>query len=353
MSSVGTYLRELRQRRGVSLAEIARTTRVAPRYLESLEADAFEALPSPVFTRGFIRAYCQALDQSPDEALAAYEVRDGRTPPPATARPSAPPRTTDADPRGRGAVLVSFVLLVVLGMALFAVALVIHPRERGERASAIGPTDSQTARPPSAPAAPSMSTSASPSAPASAATTAPSPAAPGGPTARAAAPPAAAAVPPRVAAPASPPPPATPPMPGAGAPTPSPSSTPAPATSAPRPSAPPMTAVPSPAVSGPTPAAPSSAAPVLEGFSDTVSSPYRLVARTSETTWIRVRTEDGRTSEENVPAGEIREWVSNRPFIVSIGNAGGVSFELNGRALPSLGPKGLVIQRIVVPPEPR
>jgi cytoskeleton protein RodZ len=120
-----------------------------------------------------------------------------------------------------------------------------------------------------------------------------------------------------------------------------------------RPSAPPMTAVPSPAVSGPTPAAPSSAAPVLEGFSDTVSSPYRLVARTSETTWIRVRTEDGRTSEENVPAGEIREWVSNRPFIVSIGNAGGVSFELNGRALPSLGPKGLVIQRIVVPPEPR
>src|ERR687883_4664 len=87
MSSVGTYLRELRQRRGVSLEEIARTTRVAQRYLESIEADAFDALPSPVFTRGFIRAYCQALSEPPDEALAAYEQREPDAPAvPAAAR---------------------------------------------------------------------------------------------------------------------------------------------------------------------------------------------------------------------------------------------------------------------------
>src|SRR4029453_6878866 len=85
MSSVGTYLRDLRQRKGVSLEEVARTTRVAQRYLESLEADAFDALPSPVFTRGFIRAYCQALSELPDEALAAYESREiTATPSPAT-----------------------------------------------------------------------------------------------------------------------------------------------------------------------------------------------------------------------------------------------------------------------------
>jgi len=54
-----------------------------------------------------------------------------------------------------------------------------------------------------------------------------------------------------------------------------------------------------------------------------------------------------------VPPGEVREWISNRPFTLTIGNAGGVSFELNGRALPPLGPKGLVIQRIVLPPEAR
>jgi cytoskeleton protein RodZ len=84
-----------------------------------------------------------------------------------------------------------------------------------------------------------------------------------------------------------------------------------------------------------------------------VKSPYRLVARTYETTWIRVRTEDGRTSEETLPAGEIREWLSDRPFVVTIGNAGGVALELNGRTLPPLGGKGVVIQRLVLPPSPR
>lgn len=96
-----------------------------------------------------------------------------------------------------------------------------------------------------------------------------------------------------------------------------------------------------------------SPAPNLDAVVGSVASPYRLIARTNETTWIRVRTDDGRMSEENVPAGEVREWISNRPFVLTIGNAGGVSLELNGRALPPLGPKGSVIQRIVLPPESR
>jgi cytoskeleton protein RodZ len=95
------------------------------------------------------------------------------------------------------------------------------------------------------------------------------------------------------------------------------------------------------------------ATPSLEVVVGSVSSPYRLIARTSEATWIRVRTDDGRISEETVPGGEIREWVSDRPFVVTVGNAGGVSFELNGRVLPPLGARGLVIPRLVLPPEPR
>ena len=84
-----------------------------------------------------------------------------------------------------------------------------------------------------------------------------------------------------------------------------------------------------------------------------MTPPYRLVARISEPTWIRVRTEDGRASEETVAAGQVREWVSDRPFELTIGNAGGVALELNGRALPSLGSRGVVIPRLVLPPDPR
>src|SRR6266446_4695815 len=127
MASVGDYLRELRDRRGISLEEISRITRVASSYLEALESDRQSALPAPVFTRGFVRAYCQALGETPDEALALY---DGRREAPATASAPSAPRSrlvsaaahaSEAAPRNRGPVLVSFILLVVLGVALFAV----------------------------------------------------------------------------------------------------------------------------------------------------------------------------------------------------------------------------------------
>src|SRR3989442_637809 len=47
MPSVGSYLRGLRQRRGVSLDEISRSTRIPQRYLEALEGDDFAPLPAP------------------------------------------------------------------------------------------------------------------------------------------------------------------------------------------------------------------------------------------------------------------------------------------------------------------
>lgn len=300
MSSVGAYLRELRQRRGVSLEEIARITRVAQRYLAAIEADAFETLPAPVFIRGFIRAYCQALGEPPEQALAVYDGRDGRqtqTP----ARP-APARAKDSEPRARGAILVSFVLLVVLGMALFSVALLIHPRDRAERPGVDVRPEPGAAPPPEVASRPIPVTPAPAAAPR-----------------------------------------ATPPL-----------SSERSAVSAPLPAMSPVAAAPQDApIPLPASAASSSAPPPnLEGFSRE-TSPYRLVARTNELTWIRVRTDDGRVTEENVPAGEVREWVSDRPFVVTIGNAGGVSFELNGRSLPSLGAKGAVIPRLVLPPESR
>lgn len=276
MSSVGSYLRDLRTRRGVSLEEISRSTRVLTLYLEALEADELGALPAPVFTKGFVRAYCQALGVAPEEALALYEGRvaeetDTR-PGGAQARPGqasggteAGRRREAADSRSRGAVLAGFVMLVVLGVALFGVTLWLQPGREPRR-------EEQTAvHVPQPKPAPDV-----------------------------AAPPVGA-------------------LPG-----------PAPAVAAPAPAASPASAAPPPRIGG-------------------VTSPYRLVARTSERTWIRVRTEDGRTSEENVPAGETREWVSNRPFILSIGNAGGVALELNGRPVPQLGPSGAVIERLVLP----
>src|SRR3954470_17093687 len=99
MPSVGPHLRQLRDARGISLEEIARATRVNPSYLHALETEDWAELPVPVFTRGFIRAYCQALGEQPDESLTMYEGRaatplavgasSSSTPVVPTARPAA------------------------------------------------------------------------------------------------------------------------------------------------------------------------------------------------------------------------------------------------------------------------
>ena len=326
MASVGDHLRELRQGRALSLDEISRATRVASRYLEALESDRFAALPAPVFVRGFILAYCQALNEPPEETLALYDAREGvaAAPPRPVAVPVVRPPAAEAEPRSRSAVLVSFVLLVILGMALFAVALMTQParEDRGIPTMAEAPIE--------APAPPSVSAAAPP------------PASPQAPSATASAAP---STTPRVAASAT----SAAATPAAPAPSPAgavvatgstPSSAGAAAPAAATPTAEPARS-----------AVPPSWLPEVQAATGGVASPYRLVARVSEPTWIRVRTEDGRSSEETVPAGQTREWISNRPFVLTLGNAGGVTLELNGRTLPPLGASGAVISRIVLPPQ--
>lgn len=226
MESLGTYLRNLRLARGVSIEEVARGTRVGSRYLEALEGNHWSQLPAPAFTKGFIRAYCQLLGESADEAISRYTATLSEIDPPATVRPGTPPARGQA----RGVVLVSLVLLVVLGLGLFLVSL-------GSRGR---PTPELTAPRPAASSQP---------------------------------------IPPKVEA---------------------------------------MVQV-------------------------------RLVARTTEPTWVRVQMDDARVIEELLPAGAMREWISGQRFVLTIGNAGGISLELNGHPLPALGAKGAVIRQLVLP----
>jgi hypothetical protein len=83
-----------------------------------------------------------------------------------------------------------------------------------------------------------------------------------------------------------------------------------------------------------------------------VAGLQRLLIRAVEPSWIRVQTDDGRVVEELLPAGASREWATQRRFVVTIGNAGGVEVTLNGKALPALGAKGTVIKRLELPPPP-
>ncbi|MFH1758394.1 MAG: RodZ domain-containing protein [Pseudomonadota bacterium] len=73
--SVGSYLRQERERRNISLESIAKVTRITLPNLEALERDDFRRLPAPVFTRGFLRTYVSYLGIDPQEVLALYEAQ--------------------------------------------------------------------------------------------------------------------------------------------------------------------------------------------------------------------------------------------------------------------------------------
>lgn len=75
-----------------------------------------------------------------------------------------------------------------------------------------------------------------------------------------------------------------------------------------------------------------------------------LVVRATEPTWIRVKIGDSRTVEELLEPGASREWTSATRFLLTVGNAGGIEVELNGRPIPALGPRGAVIRGLELPP---
>jgi cytoskeletal protein RodZ len=69
---LGEWLRHRREELDLSLEQAEEQTRIRIRYLESLEAEDFDALPDPVVGRGFLRNYAAYLNLDPQEAIDRY-----------------------------------------------------------------------------------------------------------------------------------------------------------------------------------------------------------------------------------------------------------------------------------------
>jgi cytoskeletal protein RodZ len=68
----GTHLREAREKRGVSLRQIATSTRISLRTLEALENNEIKKLPGGIFSRAFVRSYAQEIGLDPDETVREF-----------------------------------------------------------------------------------------------------------------------------------------------------------------------------------------------------------------------------------------------------------------------------------------
>ena len=117
--------------RDVSLEEISAATKISVRLLTALEEGNRARLPAPVFTRGFIRAYCLHLGLDPAEKINSYLAEVQPTSPslPAAVKPGGGSRFLRGRRSTAGTILggVTAVLLLL--------GLIASPEHRRPRVS--------------------------------------------------------------------------------------------------------------------------------------------------------------------------------------------------------------------------
>jgi len=72
MESIGENLREARHNKKVSLEDASRATRIKIEILEQLEADEFDRLAAPTYTKGFLKLYAEYLGLDGQSIVEAY-----------------------------------------------------------------------------------------------------------------------------------------------------------------------------------------------------------------------------------------------------------------------------------------
>jgi cytoskeleton protein RodZ len=82
MEHFGEALRCERQRRSVSLEDIAQTTKVTVRSLQALESDAFDQLPGGILGKGIVRSYVRFLGLDEGEWVERFLDASGQKNPP-------------------------------------------------------------------------------------------------------------------------------------------------------------------------------------------------------------------------------------------------------------------------------
>jgi cytoskeleton protein RodZ len=68
----GTFLRRAREQHGVSLRDLAVTTKISTRVLDALERNDPSKLPGGIFSRAFVRAYAREVGLDPEVAVATF-----------------------------------------------------------------------------------------------------------------------------------------------------------------------------------------------------------------------------------------------------------------------------------------
>src|SRR5689334_14723627 len=71
-------LSTIRQNRGISLQQIADSTKISIRSLEAIEQGDFRKLPGGIYNTSYIKQYARAIDYDEGEILKVYQLEMNR-----------------------------------------------------------------------------------------------------------------------------------------------------------------------------------------------------------------------------------------------------------------------------------
>ena len=308
MESIGEFFRQVRETKGLTIDEVASKTRIRTDFVKALEDGNFAKLPDQVFARGFVRSYARSLGLDEEDAIHRFVQSAGAYYDKQVEREQLKVRQAE---EGRKRQANRKAVAIAIGIAILTLIFLLS-REQSSllvRRSSSDPPPSGSKRtvPP---------TSESQDAP------------------------------PSQQAEAVPPPPKTkpsePPVVSAKE---SVENNAGPVTG------PTSTASVGPELAAPVPSSLGSDGPLggisLEGSGST-DEQLALDLEATELSWIVVQVDGGSPQEALLRPGEKARWKGQDQFILTLGNAGGVKAELNGKPQKPFGQSGKVARDIVI-----
>jgi cytoskeleton protein RodZ len=167
MKITGQILKENRERKGISISEVAIATKINNKMLAAMEEGNLDQLPPKTFLRGFVRAYAAYLDLDVESVMSTFYDEMGSTKPkvmepaePATPRQRPAPNEADEaiNPKTSLAVKISAVagiLTLVILIVFFKDKMESYEREALDRSvpegiQALAGISAESENPPSA-----------------------------------------------------------------------------------------------------------------------------------------------------------------------------------------------------------
>jgi len=97
MIELGNSLRTAREAKGLSVRQLAELTRLAPTTIQELESENFSRIAAPIYGRGFIKLYCEAVGLDPKPHVAEFmELYNGNRESAIRERPTSAPAPASA-----------------------------------------------------------------------------------------------------------------------------------------------------------------------------------------------------------------------------------------------------------------